>query len=132
MDRTGGLGRGMARNAPREAELLEQSLHAPRVLRDMRIDLAVGTFEPGIGNDAGTPMARPSDVHHVKITGPYDPVQVHIDEVQPRRGSPMSEQTRLDVLKPQRLPQQRVVVQVDLADRQVVCSAPPGIDQTAL
>ena len=38
----------------------------------------------------------------------------------------MPEQPRLDVLGPQRLAQQRVVLQVDLGDRQVVGGLPPG------
>jgi len=44
----------------------------------------------------------------------------------------MSEKTRLDVFDLDRLFEQRVVEQVDLADRQVVRRAPPRIDQTEL
>jgi hypothetical protein len=42
------------------------------------------------------------------------------------------EQPRLDVLEPQRLAQQRVVAQVDLADGEVVGGAPPGVQQNEL
>ena len=53
-----------------------------------------------------------------------DPVQMHVDEVLAGRRAPMAEQPRLDVLRLERLPQQRVVEQIDLADRQVVRGAP--------
>ena len=59
-------------------------------------------------------------------------VQVGVDEVQPGRRAPVPEQARLDVLRQQRLAQQRVVEQVDLADRQVVGGAPVGVDQGEL
>jgi hypothetical protein len=40
----------------------------------------------------------------------------------------VAEQPRLDVLRRQRLAQQRVGLQVDLADREVVVGPPPGVD----
>ena len=58
-----------------------------------------------------------------------DAVEVGVDEVEPRCGAPVPEQSRFDVLGRQRFAQQRVVQQVDLADRQVVGGAPVGIDQ---
>jgi hypothetical protein len=130
MDRARRLGRGMARGAAGKAELLEQSLHAACVLRHMRVDLAVGTFEPGIGDDAGAAMAGPGHVDHVEIARLNRAVQVHIDEVQTRRCAPMPQEARLDVLEFKRFFQQRIVEQVDLPDRQVVCGAPPGVDAT--
>jgi hypothetical protein len=44
----------------------------------------------------------------------------------------MAEQPRLDVLDRQRLAQERVVEEVDLADRQVVGRAPVGVDEREL
>jgi hypothetical protein len=40
----------------------------------------------------------------------------------------MSEQPRFDVLGCQRLTQQRIVQQIDLADRQIVGRAPVGVN----
>src|SRR5262249_39513983 len=57
------------------------------------------------------------------------PVQMDVDEVQPRRGPPVAEKPRLDVFLGQRLLEQWVVVEVDLTDRQVVGGSPVGIDQ---
>ena len=50
-----------------------------------------------------------------------------VDEAQTGRGAPVAEQPRLDVLRPQRLAQQRVLLQVDLADRQVVRGLPVAV-----
>ena len=56
-----------------------------------------------------------------------DAVQVHVDEVLPRRRAPVAEQHVLDVAERERPPQQRVVAEIDLADRQVVRGAPVGV-----
>jgi hypothetical protein len=42
--------------------------------------------------------------------------------------TPVAQQPRLDVFDGERLAQQRIVEQVDLAHRQVVGGAPPGVD----
>ncbi len=118
----------MARDAAWEAELLEQALHAARVLRHMRVDLAVGPFEPGIRNNARAPMARTGDVNHVEIACFNRAVEMHVDEVQPRGRAPMPQEARLDVLEFERLFQQRIVEQINLPDGKVIRRAPPGVD----
>ena len=100
--------------------------------RHVGIDLAVGAFEPGVGDDARPAMAGTGDVDHVEIVAADQPVEVDVDEVQPRRGAPVAEQARLDVLLGERPAQQRIVVEIDLADGEVVGGAPPRIDQAAL
>ena len=57
------------------------------------------------------------------------PVEVRVDEVLARRRAPVPEQARLDVRRLQWLGQQRVVEQIDLADRQIVRGAPVGVQQ---
>src|SRR6478609_6242796 len=72
----------------------------------------------------GTPgraaVAGADDQEHVLVALADGPVQVSPDEVQARGGAPVAEKPRLDVLRFQRLGQQRVCEQVDLAGRQVV------------
>ena len=68
------------------------------VLRDVRIDLAVGAFQVGVGHQARPAVAGPGDVDHVQVVLLDDPVQVDVDEVQARRGAPVAQQPRLDVL----------------------------------
>ncbi len=73
-------------------------------------------------------MPRPGDVDHVEVALADAAAQMRIDEVEARGGAPVTEQPRLDVMPLERLLQQRVVVEVDLADREVVGCAPERID----
>jgi hypothetical protein len=74
-------------------------------------------------------VARAGYKDRVEVARLDDAVHVRVHEVQARRGAPVAEQPRLDVLKGQRLAQERVVQQVDLADRQVVRGPPVGVDE---
>src|SRR5579859_1568978 len=110
-----------------ERELFEELLHACFVLRDVRVDLAISAFEPRVGHYAGTAVARAHNVNHIQVTLLDHAVQMHIDEIEARRGPPMAEQARFHVLLLERLLKQRIVIEVDLADGEVVGRAPPGI-----
>ena len=127
VNRTRRLRRDVTRNAAGKGELLEQPLHPVLVLRDVRIDLAVGSFEVGVRHQPGSAVARPGDVDDVQVVFLDDAVQVDIDEVQSRRRAPVAEQARLDVRQLERLLQQRIVVEINLSDGQVVGRAPIGV-----
>jgi len=121
------LGRDVAGDATREAELLEQPLHALRVLANIGVDLAVGPFQVGMRDQGGPAVPRPDDVDHVEVIALDDPIEVNVKHVQARRSAPMAEQPRLDVLALQRFLQQRIVEKIDLADRKIVRRSPVGI-----
>jgi hypothetical protein len=121
--------RHVAGNAARKRELREEALEPLRIARDVRIHLAVRAFQVGAGDHAGPAVARPGDEDRVEPPRVDGAVHVRVDEVQPRRGAPVAQQARLDVRQRQRLAQQRVVHEVDLAHRQVVGRAPPGVEQ---
>ena len=127
VDAARGLRGDVAGDAAGEAELLEQPLHPLRVLADVRIDLAVGAFEVGVGDQRRAAVPRADDVDHVQVIALDDPVEVDAEHVQARRRAPVAEQPRLDVLPLERLFQERIVEQVDLADRQVVGGPPVGV-----
>ena len=129
MDGARGLRRHMARDAAGKAELLEEPLHPALVLGDAGIGLAIGSFEPGIGDHARPAMAGTGDIDHVEIARLDGTVQMHIDEIQAGGRAPMAEQAGLDVIQGQRLLQQRIVEQIDLAHRKIVRGPPPGIHQ---
>ena len=74
-------------------------------------------------------MAGARDVDRVQVARLDLPVEVRVDEVQARRGAPVAEQPRLDVLVAQRLAHQRVVEQIDLPHGEVVGGTPVGVDQ---
>ena len=92
---------------------------------DLRIDLRVRPFEVDVGQHRGPAMPRTGEVDRRRRSRlANEPVEMHVDEAQARRRSPVTEQARLDVLGTQRLAQQRVVVQIDLTDGEVIRSAP--------
>jgi len=77
---------------------LEQLFHRLFILRNIGIDLGVGTLEVGIGHQAGSTMSRPCDVDHVEVMLLDHSIQVSIDEVQAWGGAPVTQQSRLDML----------------------------------
>ena len=103
VDAAGRLRGDVAGDAAGEAELLEQPLHPLRVLADVRVDLAVGAFEVGVGDQRRPAVPRADDVDHVQVIALDDPVEVHAEHVQARRRAPVAEQPRLDVLALERL-----------------------------
>ena len=117
MDRSGCFRGRMARYASGEGKLPEQPMHALGVFRNVRIDLAIDAFEPGIGHHARSAMARSANIDDAEIALLDHPVEMRIDEVQPRRRAPMAEQARLDMLRLQRFAQERIVEKIDLPDR---------------
>ena len=126
------LRRRVRGDAAGEGELPEQPGHSPGVLGDARVELAVGAFEIGVGHHAGPAVPGPANVDDVQVGVPDHPVEVRVDQVEARRGAPVPEQPRLDVLGPQRLGQQRVAEQVDLPHGQVVRRPPPRVESVKL
>ena len=99
VDGTGSLRCIVAGNPSREGELLEQLSHAFFVLLNAGIELRVRTFKIGVRHHAGPAMSRPADVNNVEIVLRDQAVEVHIDKVQSRRRTPVTEQPRLYMLK---------------------------------
>ena len=127
VDRARALRRRVAGNAAGKRELEKQLPQPGLVLADVGIDLAVGALEVGVAHDGRAAVPGAGDVDHVEVVFLDDPVQVHVDEVLPRRRAPVSQQHVLHVRERQRPLQQRIVVEIDLADRQVVGGAPVGV-----
>src|SRR5215471_10891487 len=118
----------MARNSAREGELSEQALHALFIKRNIRIDLAIGPLKVGVRDQTGTAMPGPRDVDHVEIALLDHPIQVNVDKIQARRCSPMAEKPRLDVVLCERFLEQRIVIEIDLADGEIVGGPPIRIN----
>ena len=79
------------------------------------------------GDDSVAAVAVAGDIDHIQLMACDYPVQVGIDKVLARHRAPVAHQGALEVLGAQRLPQQRVVQQVELSGRQVVGGAPVGV-----
>jgi hypothetical protein len=108
-------------------ELPEEPPHPGRVSRDLRVDLGVGAFEVHVRQDGRTAVTRPRQVDHLGVLLPYKAVEVGIDEAEAGGGTPVPEEARLYVRRIQRLMQERVVLQVDLAHSEVVCGLPVAV-----
>jgi len=61
-------------------------------------------------------VARAHDVDRVEVALLDDAISVGVDQVQPWRGAPVPQKPGLDVFQRERVAQQRVVEEVDLAD----------------
>jgi hypothetical protein len=132
VDRSGRLRCDVARDATGERELAEQLGHAGLILAEQRVDLAVRALQPYVRDQPWTTVAGSGHVDDLAAAGADDAVQMGVEQVQPGCGAPVAQQPRLDVLGPQRLAQQRVVHQVDLAHRQVVGGAPMPVQPRQL
>ena len=132
VDRAGHLGRDVARDPARERELAEEPPQPVEVPRHVRIELAVRAVEIGVRDERRAAVARAGDVDRAQVARADLPVQVRVEEVEAGHGAEVAEQARLHVLRLQRLPQQRVVEQVDLGDGEVVGGPPVGVDQAEL
>ena len=126
------LWRDVAGDAAREGELPEQPPQPFLIGRHARVHLTIGALEIGAGHEAGPTVPGPGDEDRIEVVRADDPIEVRVDEVQARRGTEVAQQARLDVLWRKRHAQQRVVEQVDLADREVVRRAPPGVQALEL
>ena len=126
------LRRDVARHPAGEGEPPEQLAQARTVLRHTRPDLAVAALQPGVGQPGRAAVARADDQEHVLVPLADGPVQVGPDEVQARGGAPVAKKPRLDVIRFERLGQQRIGEQVDLAGGQVVGGAPVPVQRGQL
>ena len=128
VDRARGGNAHMARHAAGRGELAEESTHALEVARDLRVDLRIRSLEVNVGHDGGTAVPGPRQIDRAGVGLLHQAVEMRVDETQARRRPPVPEEPRLDVLGTQRLPQQRIVLKIDLADRQVVGRPPVRVE----
>lgn len=129
VDGAGRLGGDVAGHATGERELPEERAHAFGVPAYVRVGVGVAALQPGVGEDGGSAVAGPPHAQGAQVAGLDHPVEVGVDEVEPRRGAPVAEQPRLDVLGDERPGQQGVGHQVDLADGEVVGRTPVRVER---
>jgi hypothetical protein len=108
-------------------KLLEELLQSRLVLGHIGINFAPGAFEIDVADDGGTSVTGAGDVEHVEVVLFNDPVQVDVDEVLARGRAPVPDDKLFNVGQLQRFFQQRIVVEIDLADREVIGRAPVGV-----
>ncbi len=128
VDGAGGFGGDVAGDAAGKGELLEEAFHACFVLGDVGVELGVGAFEVGVGDEAGPAVAGAGDVDHVEVVLVNDAVAMDVDEIEAGGGAEMAEEAGLDVVEGEGLFEEGVVEEIDLADGEVVGGAPVGVD----
>ena len=122
----------MARDAARKRELAKELAQAVLVARDVRVELGVGPLEVRARDHCRSAVARPAHEDGIEVEALDHAVEVRVEEIEAGRRSPVPEQPWLRVFDAERLAEQGIVQEVDLADREVVGGAPPGIDQLEL
>lgn len=73
-------------------------------------------------------MAGARDINHVEIVFLNQPVEMDTDKTLAWIGAPMADQTLLDVVELQRLPQQRITRKVEHPQREIVAGPPVSVD----
>src|SRR5579875_2232359 len=124
MHRTRRLRCHVAGNSPGKRELGKEAFHAFSIAGNVRVNLAIRALKISVRNQPRATMAGAGYVDHVQVVLFDQAVQVNVNEIQARRGSPVAEKAGLYVFLGERPLQQWVVVEIDLADRKVVGSPP--------
>ena len=124
-----GVSGAVARDAAGKGKLPKQRLQPRLVLADFGIDFRIGAFQISIGHHARPAVAGAADIEDIGVARLDDAVEMGIDEIETRRRAPVPEKARLHMLRLQRLVQQRIVHQIDLADRKIVGRPPVAVDQ---
>ena len=128
MDRAGGLRRHMAGDAAGEGEALEELLHPLLVSGDVGIDLGIAAVQPVLRHHGVAAVTGAGKVDHIQIIPLDDPVQMRIDEVLARAGTPVAHDGLLQIRGGQRPLQQGVIQQIELAGSEVIGCAPIRVD----
>ena len=143
VDGAGRLGRKVTRDAAGIRELAEELLQAGLVIGDVGADLTVGAIEQRLGGTGRATVTRAHQENSVLVVIGNEAVDVAEQEVDARRGAPVTDQAVLNVrtTKVARLTgflvdkvgaHQRVRAKVDLTDGQIVRCAPIQIDALEL
>src|ERR1700720_880090 len=104
IDRAGDIRRAVAGNAAGKRELLEQALHPVDILANVRIHFAVAAFQVGVSHQRGSAVSGTDDCEYIPVTSDNDSIQMRVDEIDAGSGSPVTQQSGLDVRERQRLP----------------------------
>lgn len=115
-------------NAIGPGELPKQLAQAIAIALYVRKSLGIRTFKISARHQTRPAMAWAGDQYHVQIILADEPIEMGVYEVQSRRRTPMAQQARLDVIELEGLFEKRIVLQIDLSDRQIICRSPIPVD----
>src|SRR5215472_10160940 len=117
----------MAADSARRRESLEHQLHPVVILSYVWMNLGVGAFQIRMRIQRRAPMTGAGDIDDACVGLLDQAIQMHIYEVLAGRGAPVAQEPGFDVIDRERLSEQRIVSQVNLAHGQEVGSSPIAI-----
>ena len=97
--------RGVAADAARKGELLEEALHPRQIFALVGVNLGIGALEICLGQDGRRPVPGAADIDRVQVVLFDQPIEVNIGEALPGVGAPVTEEARLRVLQAQGFPE---------------------------
>ena len=86
--------------------------------------LRIGPFEITLRDQSRPAVAGTRNINNAGIFFLDEAIQMHVNKILARRCAPMSQEPRLDMLGLERLLQERVILQIDLPDRQIIRGLP--------
>src|SRR5215469_4797180 len=117
----------MATDAPWKRKLLEELTQSFFVCPLFRINLRIGTFQIYRREHSRRAMSRAGQENHVQVVLLDEPRQMDVAKGQARTRAPMAKQPVLDVLRPERFAQQRVLLEVKHPQDQKIARPPESI-----
>ena len=132
VDRAGRLGCDVTRDPSGERELSKEPAQAFLVPADLRVDLAVRSFEVRARDESRPAVAGACDEDRAEVARADRTVEVCVEQGETGSGAEVAEQARLDVLAAKRLAEEWIVEQIDLPDGEVVRGAPPSVEEVQL
>ena len=118
----------MAWDSVRRGELTKETTHSVGVFGDLRIDLRVGALEVHVRDHRRPAVTGAGEKNYVRVALSDQAIQMHVDEAQTWRRSPVPEEPRLHVRGREGLAKERVRQEIDLPDGQVICSTPVSVE----
>src|SRR5206468_5541689 len=91
------------------------------------IEFAVGAFQISVSNQTGPSVTWTRHVDDVQVVLLDQPIEMNVDEIQPRCGAPVPQQSWFDMFELQRLVKQRIGIEIDLPYGEVVRGTPVGM-----
>ena len=90
MDRARGRNTDVTWYAAGGRKLTKESPQTGRILSDVRVVLRVRSLEIHVRHQRRPSMSRTSEVDHIDIVRTDQTIQVHVDEAQTRRSTPVT------------------------------------------
>src|ERR1700690_4007815 len=105
-------------------KLAKERPYSSRILCDFWMNRGVGSFQIRIRIQGRASVSGAGNIEDAGLLFADQAIEMHIDEAEARRSSPVPEQARLDVFLEKRLAEQRILLKVDLPDRKEIRRLP--------